>query len=206
MPAAQHVDSRLTCLRHAESANVLAQQAGALPSAPLTAKGRDQAAAAADRLHAGDSGLIQAVYASDAVRAGQTAEVIAARLGLQVIVLPELSEVALGRAEGATDPAVLQQTADVLKAWLSGDLRARVADGEYGYEVAARMISAVARIAADCAGREAVVIGHVASLTVGVSQLCGNGSALWGKPLPHAVPFPLIREDTRWRVNWPGSS
>jgi WD40 repeat protein len=58
--------SRLLCLRHGESENVTGQrQAGALPSAPLTPKGKEQASAAAAELRAGDTRLIKAVYASD---------------------------------------------------------------------------------------------------------------------------------------------
>jgi broad specificity phosphatase PhoE len=100
MPQARDGISRLVCLKHAESENVVGQQAGALPSAPLTSRGREQASAVAGLLRAGDTALIESVFASDAVRAGQTAEIIAARLGLRVTVLAELSEVALGNAEG----------------------------------------------------------------------------------------------------------
>jgi len=198
--------SRLVCLRHAESENVIARQAGALPSAPLTSRGRQQASAAAAALSAGETRLASSVYASDAVRARQTAEVIAAALGLRVTVLPGLSEVAMGSAEGATDPAVLRQTADVLKAWVvDGDLGPRVADGESGYDVAARVTSALTQIAAGCDGRSAIVVGHVASLTVGVSELCRNGPSLWGLPLPHAAPFPLTRGKAGWHADWPGT-
>ena len=50
-----------------------------------------------------------------------------------------------------------------------------------------------------------VVVGHVASLTVVVSVLCGLGAAVWGSPLPHAVPFVLRRDGTRWHCpRWPG--
>jgi broad specificity phosphatase PhoE len=146
-----------------------------------------------------------AVYASDALRAQQTAEVIAAALELNVTVVPGLSEVALGTAEGSTDPAIHRHTAEVLKSWIvDGDLSARMADGESGNDVAVRMTAALTQIAADCVGAAAIVVGHVASLTIGVSELCRNGPALWGQPLPHATVFPLIREEANWHVNWPG--
>jgi histidine phosphatase superfamily protein (branch 1) len=57
---------------------------------------------------------------------------------------------------------------------------------------------------AGVAGRP-VVVGHVASLTVVASVLCGLGAAVWGSPLPHAVPFVLRRDGTRWHCpRWPG--
>jgi hypothetical protein len=51
----------------------------------------------------------------------------------------------------------------------------------------------------------AIVIGHVAGLTAGISALCRDGPALWGTPLPHAVPFPLTRHGARWHVQWPAA-
>jgi broad specificity phosphatase PhoE len=178
--------ARLLCLRHAEAERTTTPLAG-LPDPSLTARGRDQAAAAASRLRHEQAGMI---YASSAVRSRQTAAIIAERLGVRVAVLPALDEVAC--------------SAQVLEAWIvHGDLGARAADGETGHAVAARVATVLAAIVAACADRPAIVVGHVASLTVAISVLCGNGPALWGAPLPHAVPFPLTREGARWRVQWP---
>jgi len=130
------------------------------------------------------------VYASSAVRSRQTAAIIAERLGLQVAVMPALSEIAC--------------SAQVLEAWIvHGDLSARVADGETGHAVASRVTAALAEIAAACPDQPAIVVGHVASLTTAISVLCGNGPSLWGAPLPHAIPFPLTRAGARWQVEWP---
>jgi len=194
--------ARLICLRHGESANVIGQQAGALPGAPLTARGREQAAAAARRL---DGQHARMIYASSAVRSQQTAAIIASALGLEAAVLPGLSEVALGSKEGATDQPTRLLTAQALKAWIvDGDLSAQVADGENGYDVTARVTAALIQIAADSTDQPAIVIGHVASLTTGISALCHHGSALWGTPLPYATPFPLTRRHAHWHVQWPG--
>jgi len=178
--------ARLICLRHAEAERITTQLAG-LPDPSLTARGRDQAAAAASRLRSEQAGM---VYASSAVRSRQTAAIIAERLGLQIVVMPALSEVAVA--------------AQVLEAWIvHGDLGARVADGETGHAVASRVTAALAEIAAACADQPAIVVGHVASLTTAISVLCCNGLSLWGAPLPHAIPFPLTREGARWQVQWP---
>jgi broad specificity phosphatase PhoE len=177
---------RLICLRHAEAERTTTQLAG-LPDPSLTARGRNQAAAAASQLRHERAGT---VYASSAVRSRQTAAIIAEALGLQIAVLPALSEIAI--------------SAQVLEAWIvHGDLGAQVADGETGQAVASRVTAALAEIAAACARKPAIVVGHVASLTTGISVLCGNGPSLWGAPLPHAVPFRLTREGARWYVHWP---
>jgi broad specificity phosphatase PhoE len=65
----------------------------------LNEYGRRQARELADRL-AGDG--IAAVYASDLARARETAEIIGARLGLEVAVDPDLREKDWGSWEGLT--------------------------------------------------------------------------------------------------------
>ncbi|MET7332306.1 histidine phosphatase family protein [Nonomuraea sp. NPDC005650] len=93
---------RVLCLRHAESENVVAQVAGALPLAELTPRGRVQAAEAAELL-LGEG--VTRIYASTAVRARQTAEIIARGLGLrEVVALRGLVEFGVGRFEGTADP------------------------------------------------------------------------------------------------------
>jgi broad specificity phosphatase PhoE len=194
--------AELVFLRHAESENVVAGASGAIPMAPLTDRGREQAAhAAADPAVA----AARVLYASTAVRVRQTAEIIARTKGAAVIFLPELVEVGIGGAEGVVDATLRRETAVVLEAWVvDGDLERRIADGETGHDVLARMRTALDGIAAEHAGERAAVIGHVGSLTLALSVLCGLGSAVWGAPLPHAVPFAVQVEGPRWSCkDWP---
>lgn len=186
------------CLRHAESENVLTGASGAVPLAPLTERGRAQAVALAGQVRVGQVRVGQ-VYASRAVRARQTAEA----LGAPVTVLPQLAEMSIGRQEGRIDAALRQETADVLHAWVvDGDLDRRVGDGESGREVLERMTAALTRVAAG--GGSPAVVGHVGSLTLALSVLSGLGGAVWGAPLPHAVPFVLSWDGTRWHCpQWP---
>jgi broad specificity phosphatase PhoE len=186
---------RVWCLRHAESENVVAGTAGALPHAKLTKRGRREASDAAGAL-AGEP--VARVYASTATRSRQTAARIAKRLGTGVVALPELVEVGIGAHEGSVDEAVRAETASVLRRWVvDGDLATRVADGESGHEVVARIGAAFEAIRTAHPGRTAVLVGHVASLTAGLAVLCGLGPAVWGRPLPHALPF-LVE----WRDGW----
>lgn len=187
---------RVWCLRHAESENVTAGVAGAVPAAPLTARGHQQAAAAARELEP-----VAAVYASTALRARETAAYFAA----DVIAVPSLVEVGIGALEGAVDPAVFARWTDVLRAWIvDEDLSRRLADGESGHQVVARLTAAFATIAAEWPGETVAVVGHVASLTVGLSRLCGLGGRVWGSPLAHARPFLVEWDGEAWRCPaWP---
>ncbi|MEW1845707.1 histidine phosphatase family protein [Nonomuraea angiospora] len=223
---------RVLCLRHAESENVVAGVAGALPPAELTPKGRAQAAEAAERLRGAG---VTRIYASSAVRARQTAAIIAQALGVrEVVALEELVELGIGRLEGSTDPAVRARTAEVLRSWVvDGRLGEAVADGETGHAVVARVAAAFASIAAahpseptthpsetvahpsetvadpgepaTHPGGTVALVGHVGSLTAGLSVLCrGLGERVWGAPLPHAVPFPVEWDGRAWGcASWP---
>jgi alpha-ribazole phosphatase/probable phosphoglycerate mutase len=194
---------RVWCLRHGESRDVVDRVAGAMPSAPLTAHGRDQAVDAARSLAAE---RIVRVYASSALRAEQTASLFARIADVEVTVLADLAEVGVGEHEGSRDPAIHARTADVLRAWVvDGDLDQRVGDGESGHEVLARMTSAFQAIADEHAGRTVALVGHVGSLTVALSVLCGLGSRVWGTPLEHARPFRIEWDGKAWRCPaWPG--
>lgn len=181
----------IRCLRHAESANVVDGASGAVPLAPLTARGREQARELAPALTG-----FRTVYASTALRARQTAEL----LGGTVVLRPELAEIGTGGREGEVDAGLRRETADVLRAWV---VDREVADGETGYEVLARMTAALTGVAA--ADQDAALVGHVGSLTLAVSVLCGLGGAVWGTPLPHAVPFAVRWDGNGWHCpRWPG--
>ncbi len=196
---------RLWCLRHAESENVTAEVAGAVPTAPLTERGHHQAIKAAQTL-AGEP--ISRVYSSTALRALQTARPLATTPGVEVQAVPQLVEVGIGRHEGSSDPAVRRQTADVLRAWVvEHDLGQRVADGETGHDVVARMTEAFQLIADQHRSETVAVVGHVASLTVALGQLCALGSLVWGTPLPHAEPFLVEWDGRSWHCPaWPGAT
>lgn len=189
--------TRVWCLRHAESENVVGGIAGAVPSAPLTARGGEQATAAARGL----TGSVAGVYASTALRARQTASAF----GRPVVAMPELAEVGIGAYEGTRDPEVHAETARVLHGWVvEGNLGIRVGDGESGHEVVARVSVALDRIVGAHAGETVVVVGHVASLTVALARLCGLGARVWGHPLPHARPFLVEWDGRAWRCSaWP---
>jgi alpha-ribazole phosphatase/probable phosphoglycerate mutase len=193
----------LVCLRHAESENVVAGASGALPLSPLTARGRQQAAEAAAA--PGLAG-VRCIYTSTALRARQTAQILACSLEVDVLPLPELVEIGIGDQEGSVEAVLRRETADVLQAWVvAGDLDRRVGNGESGHEVLARVRAALDAIAAENPGKKVALVGHVGSLTLGLSVVCGLGGTVWGAPLPPAQPFSVHGAGDRWHCRrWPG--
>src|SRR5438105_869301 len=132
---------RVWCLRHAES-EANANVPGAGEDCRLTELGRSQAIDAARGLAAEP---ITGIYASTALRARQTAELLAATPGLRVTAMPELVEA--------------EVRADVLRAWVVGqDLGGRAADGETGHQVVARVTAAFQQIAGAHPGGTVAVV------------------------------------------------
>lgn len=112
---------------------------------PLNDDGRRQAKELADRL-AGEGA--DAIYTSDLVRATETAEIVGQRLGLPVVVDPDLREKNWGTWEG-----------------LTGDERVHVEfEGESTEDHRDRVLRAVRRIAGRHPDQRVVVVTHGGSL------------------------------------------
>src|SRR5688572_25596679 len=146
---------RVWCLRHGES-EANAGVPGVGNDSRLTELGRRQAIDAARKLEAEP---IVAVYSSTALRARQTAELLANARGLRVTAVPELAEA--------------ECTADQLRAWVIDEELGRCTeDGETGSACVARMAAAFERIAGAHPGETVAVVGHIASLTVALARFC----------------------------------
>ena len=123
---------RLLLIRHGRTAsNVTRLLDTAPPGAPLDDVGLSQARALADTLA---DEPIEAVYASDLIRSQQTAEPLALRHGLEVIVRAGVREIQAGEDEMSADWVRYLTT---IISWQS-DIDARIPGGETGREVLAR--------------------------------------------------------------------
>jgi len=122
---------------------------------PLTERGWAQAAALAERL--ADIAL-DAVYASDLRRARDTAAVVAARQGIEVIELRELREVDVGSWEGLTREEAEARFPEGYRRWLAGGTGWD--DGETYEEMSARVLAAVGQIARANEGGRPLVVSH----------------------------------------------
>ena len=122
---------------------------------PLNDAGREQARALADQL-AGER--IDFVYTSDLVRARETAEIVAARVGADVVVLSELREIDVGDWEGLTWPEIEEQHPEGARAW--HEHGHGWTSGETYDQLGERIIAALQRIAADHPAQRVLIVGH----------------------------------------------
>jgi broad specificity phosphatase PhoE len=122
---------------------------------PLTERGREQAHALADLV---GSEKIDAVYTSPLSRARETAEIVAARAGLEAVALPELREVDTGSWSGLSRADVEARFPEGFARWRSGG--SGWENGETYEEMAERVIGALRKIAEDHPDGRVLVISH----------------------------------------------
>lgn len=172
---------RLTLLRHGQTPSNVA---GALDTAPpgpgLTELGFLQAASAARRL---ESPAAAALFASNQLRAQQTAAPLSQALSLQVGILPGLREVAAGHLEMATDADSVHRYIGTLISWTSGDLDRRIPGGPDGSEFLARYDDAITHIVEQVLGvagpdGSAVAVSHGAAIRVWAMHRAENAELM----------------------------
>lgn len=136
---------------------------------PLNDRGRRQARELASTL-AGDG--ISAVYASPLLRARETAEIVAAELGLAVALDDRLMEVDVGSWSGLTRDEIEARFPEEFVRWRTGGHGWE--DGETYEELAARALQALLGIGAAHPHETVLVVGHggtVRSLLAHAAQL-----------------------------------
>ncbi|MFE5486977.1 bifunctional RNase H/acid phosphatase [Streptomyces sp. NPDC056527] len=125
----------------------------------LSAAGLRQAEAVAAALAA--RGTIQEIVSSPLKRCRQTAEAVAARLGLDARIEDGLRETDFGAWEGLTFAEVRERYADDLDAWLASPKAAPTGGGESFATVARRVSATRDRLTAAYAGRTVLLVTHV---------------------------------------------
>jgi broad specificity phosphatase PhoE len=141
--------------RHGESDWNVARRFQGHSDRPLTERGREQAHALADLVASEE---IEAVYTSPLSRARETAEIVAARVGLEPVALPELREVDTGSWSGLSRADVETRFPEGFTRWRSGG--SGWEDGETYEEMAERVIGALRTIAEDHADGRVLIISH----------------------------------------------
>lgn len=152
---------RLFLIRHGQTtANVAHELDTALPGAPLTELGREQAANLPIRL---GQERFDGVWCSRAQRAQDTAAALAAAQGLVPQVMPGLHEIQAGAWEMSVDRTDWLTYQALLAQWIRGDLHPSVPGGESGADAVARFDTDVAVIEAQ-APRQAAIVAHGAMI------------------------------------------
>ena len=154
MPATQG-GRRLIVWRHGETDhNATGRWQGQLDTA-LSARGREQAQAAAAALAAYSPVVI---VSSDLERAADTARALASRVGLEVRLDERLREIHAGQWQGMTAGDVAEQFPVEQAALAAGEDIQRGVDGESLGQVAERTRAAVDEVLSDLAPGECAVI------------------------------------------------
>lgn len=122
---------------------------------PLTARGREQASALAERLAQID---LDAVYASDLRRARDTASTVAAGQALEVRVRRALREVDVGAWSGLTRAEVAERFPEAFRQWEGG--YPGWDDGETYDAMRERVVSEILRIAGAHDAGCVLVVSH----------------------------------------------
>jgi len=123
--------------------------------------GREQARALADEL----DGNIDVVYSSDLARARETADIVAAKLGLEVRVDPRLRERSFGSWEGLTTLEIEERFTDSHRRWQAGE-GAGADDAEPFEDFFARVTGFLADVLRLHPRQEVLVISHGGSIRV----------------------------------------
>jgi probable phosphoglycerate mutase len=190
-----HCPARFVVARHAKAAFVeswFSDEGGSLTSA-----GRAQAHALADSL---EGRRVASVFSSDSSRAVQTAEILAARLGVAATACKSLREVFIGSLMGRASD--VEQIDAVTDQWYAGSLGARFEGGESGTEVVARHREQLEEIADLHRGETVLVVGHQTALGIVVPTLAQNLTAAWARDneLANTESVELENDADGWMV------
>ncbi len=149
--------TRVLAIRHGETAwNVDSRIQGQL-DVPLNEFGRWQAHRLA--LAVSDEG-IDAVYASDLLRAMQTAQAVAAGTGREIVTDPGLRERGFGVFEGMTYAEIQQRYPEMSERWRQRDPTFGAPGGETLRDFFDRSVATVTRLALAHPGQTIAVVSH----------------------------------------------
>jgi broad specificity phosphatase PhoE len=164
--------SRLLLVRHGESTWNREHKVQGQHDPPLSPLGLEQARRLATRL-AGER--LAAFYSSDLRRAWQTAEAVAAELGLQPVPLPGLREIALGAWEGKTREELVAEYPAEWEAWARHPSWDLVPGGEGAAPFERRVLTTLAGIQADHPTGDVLCLTHGGFIQVALGSTVAPG-------------------------------
>jgi broad specificity phosphatase PhoE len=165
---ADAVTTTFLLVRHATHGRVGTVLCGRMPGVTLGAEGRAEAERLADHL-AGRR--IASVHTSPLERARETAEPIAARLGLEAESCEELLEIEFGAWTGRSFASLQDESR--WRGWNSARSVSRPPGGETMLEVQARVVRLVERLRATCSDETVVLVSHGDVIKAGLLYCLG---------------------------------
>jgi broad specificity phosphatase PhoE len=139
---------------------------------PLNERGREQARHAAQ--YQRQFGFA-ALYSSDLRRAMETAQIIGAEMGLEVIPEPRLREINLGKWQGMLSADIEAQYPDEFRRWHTSPLTAHPPDGEDIPALATRVLATVNEIIARHPKRRVGIVAHELPIAIVLCRSAGLG-------------------------------
>ena len=161
---------------------------------PLNGTGRRQAAELGERLAGGG---LTAVVSSDLRRALETAEIVAARVGLPVTRHKGLREIDVGEFEGLTRaeidvrwPEATARFEQTGRGWLQGETVEAMSE---------RAVSALLEVAADNQGGRVLAVGHGGTIRAALARAdrldVVSHRRVWPGPAANGAVFVVVAED-----------
>lgn len=200
----------LLLVRHGRTRHNVANYMDTVPpGAPLDELGKEQARQLAERLA---SEPVVGVYASTAIRAQQTADAVAARLGLTAHILDGFHEVFVGDLEGTSGDGPLSRYEECARAWADGDRSRALPGGESAVDVATRFTRSLNDVLARHVEGLVVIVSHGGTIRIAASYLDPSVTSQMfiDGTLPNTGSVRLRPDNTgpdsaRWRcVEWTG--
>ncbi len=173
MPMSDREECYLYLVRHGATENNLARPPrlqGRRIDLGLSSAGQEQAARTAAWL-AGQG--VEAVFASPLVRARQTAEQIAVRIGAAVSIVDELTEIDVGDWEGLSWEEIQQRDAEAYRLFTEDAGVNPYLGGENMASVQARAVPAITNLLKSNSGRRIAVVAHNVVNRVYLADLLG---------------------------------
>lgn len=161
----------LVLLRHGETEQSLERRFSGSSDLPLTAKGEEQARAAAERI--AGTPAISAIYSSPLRRARQTAEAVSAAIGVPVQVDDELREVDFGDWEGMTFTEAQDAGGDAFARWM-GSTDYAPPGGESQAQCLERIAAVRNRLLRTHKGERVLVVTHMTPIKALVGEALGG--------------------------------
>ncbi|OBK18230.1 histidine phosphatase family protein [Mycobacterium asiaticum] len=201
------MSGRLVLLRHGQSfGNVERRLDTRPPGAALTPLGRDQARAFA----LGGSSRPTLLAHSVAIRACETAQVIATQVDVPPVELGGIHEVQVGALENRNDDDAVKEFNAIYERWHHGERQLALPGGESGDEVLDRYVPVLTELRMrylddDGWDGDIVVVSHGAAIRLVSAVLAGvDGGFVLDNPLDNAESVVLAPiTDGRWScVRW----
>ncbi len=190
---------RLIFIRHGETEWNASLRYQGHANIPLNERGRAQARAAAARLAQANP---VAIYTSDLERAAETAAIVAAPLGLQPQIMPELREINVGEWEGHTPEELYRRFPDHMREYDRDPARTVRIGGESYAQLQQRALGSLNQIHEKHTQNETIlIVSHGGTIRAVLCHVIGLDLIYFGRMWLDNGSFTELRYGANgWRL------